>query len=144
MLTHPDAHTVLRSVLKSRLPLSEAVLSMAVEHLHDPARAALSRLARLLPPQQLHLKGVHLSIDLQQVWVVLTFRVSSMPLSECFCELCILGASARLLSTWQLHLKGMQLSKVLQQSCMSLCFSTLHSKRTFSGSSVGMTCVSKA
>ncbi len=80
MLMHPDARTVLRSVLKGWLPLSEAVLSMAVEHLPDPASAAPGRLARLLPPQQLHLKGVQLPKDLQQVWVGLTswvmFQVS--------------------------------------------------------------------
>ena len=75
MLMHPDARTVLRSVLKAWLPLSEAVLSMAVEHLPDPASAAPGRLARLLPPQQLHLKGVQLPKDLQQVWVGLTFCV---------------------------------------------------------------------
>lgn len=69
MLAHPDARTVLRGVLKAWLPLSEAVLSMAVEHLPDPASAAPGRLARLLPPQQLHLKGAHLFDDLQQVWV---------------------------------------------------------------------------
>ena len=67
MLSHPDARTVLRAVLKAWLPLSEAVLSMSVEHLPDPASAAPGRLARLLPPQQLHLKGVQLSKDLQQV-----------------------------------------------------------------------------
>ncbi|DBA75465.1 TPA: hypothetical protein ACH3X1_010720 [Trebouxia sp. C0004] len=66
VLMHPDARTVLRSVLKAWLPLSEAVLSMAVEHLPDPASAAPGRLARLLPPQQLHLKGVQLPKDLQQ------------------------------------------------------------------------------
>ena len=75
MLMHPDARTVLRSVLKAWLPLSEAVLSMAVEHLPDPASAAPGRLARLLPPQQLHLKGVQLPKDLQQVWVRLAFWV---------------------------------------------------------------------
>lgn len=70
MLAHSDARTVLRAVLKAWLPLSEAVLSMAVEHLPDPATAAPGRLARLLPPQQLHLKGAQLSKDLQEVWVV--------------------------------------------------------------------------
>jgi len=75
MLMHPDSRTVLRSVLKAWLPLSEAVLSMAVEHLPDPASAAPGRLARLLPPQQLHLKGLQLPKDLQQVWVGLTFWV---------------------------------------------------------------------
>ena len=67
MLAHPDARTVLRAVLKAWLPLSEAVLCMAIEHLPDPAAAAPGRLARLLPPQQLHLKGLQLSKDLQQV-----------------------------------------------------------------------------
>ena len=68
MLAHPDTRTALRAVLKAWLPLSEAVLSMAVEHLPDPATAAPGRLVRLLPPQQLHLKGVQVSKDLQQVW----------------------------------------------------------------------------
>lgn len=67
MLAHPDSRTVLRSVLKAWLPLSEAILSMAVEHLPNPASAAPGRIARLLPPQQLHLKGVHLPADLQKV-----------------------------------------------------------------------------
>lgn len=67
MLAHPDTRTVLRAVLKAWLPLSEAVLSMAVEHLPDPATAAPGRLARLLPSQQLHLKGVGVSKDLQKV-----------------------------------------------------------------------------
>lgn len=81
---HPDARTVLRSVLKAWLPLSEAVLSMAVEHLPDPASAAPGRLARLLPPQQLHLKGVQLPKDLQQVWVSLT---SWVLFSASLCEI---------------------------------------------------------
>lgn len=67
MLAHPDARTVLRSVLKSWMPLSEAVLSMAVEHLPDPATAAPGRLARLLPPQQLHLKAAKVPSVLQKV-----------------------------------------------------------------------------
>ena len=67
MLAHPDARTVLRSVLKAWLPLSEAVLSMALEHLPGPAAAAPFRLGRLLPPQQLHLKGTQVSKDLQKV-----------------------------------------------------------------------------
>lgn len=70
MLAHPDPRTVLRSVLKAWLPLSEAVLGMAVQHLPDPASAAPGRLARLLPPQQLHLKGTQLSSDLQQVCMI--------------------------------------------------------------------------
>lgn len=68
MLAHPDARTVLRTVLRGWLPLSEAVLSMAVQHLPDPAVAAPGRLARLLPPQQLHLKGLQLPANLQQAW----------------------------------------------------------------------------
>ena len=67
MLAHPDPRTVLRSVLRAWLPLSEAVLSMAVEHLPDPAVAAPGRLARLLPPQQLHLKQTRVSQQLQKV-----------------------------------------------------------------------------
>ena len=71
MLAHPDARTVLRSVLKAWLPLSEAVLSMAVEHLPDPAAAAPGRLARLLPPQQLHLKAAKVPSELQKVALIL-------------------------------------------------------------------------
>ena len=70
MLAHPDARTALRTVLKAWLPLSEAVLSMAVQHLPDPAAAAPGRLVRLLPPQQLHLKGMQLPTSLQQVGVL--------------------------------------------------------------------------
>lgn len=77
MLAHPDPRTVLRSVLKAWLPLSEAVLGMAVQHLPDPASAAPGRLARLLPPQQLHLKGTQLSSDLQQVCMASSFKALS-------------------------------------------------------------------
>jgi len=96
MLMHPDARTVLRSVLKAWLPLSEAVLSMAVEHLPDPASAAPGRLARLLPPQQLHLKGVQLPKDLQQVWVGLAFRFHDLCLSLSNVEVpCLVEAARR-------------------------------------------------
>lgn len=44
----PDARTVLRAVLRAWLPLSEAVLGMAVEHLPSPAAAAPLRVPRLL------------------------------------------------------------------------------------------------
>ena len=102
MLMHPDARTVLRSVLKAWLPLSEAVLSMAVEHLPDPASAAPGRLARLLPPQQLHLNGVQLPKDLQQVWVSLTswvlFSASLCEISQ-GCEDAMLGHSLLLSRT---------------------------------------------
>ncbi|KAA6422007.1 MAG: Ribosomal S5 Elongation factor G III V family [Trebouxia sp. A1-2] len=60
-----DVKAILSKAVKS-LGLTQAVLSMAVEHLPDPASAAPGRLARLLPPQQLHLKGVQLPKDLQQ------------------------------------------------------------------------------
>ena len=36
-LAHPDARVALRTVLRAWLPLSDAVLGMAVEHLPDPA-----------------------------------------------------------------------------------------------------------
>lgn len=43
------------------LPLSEAVLSMAAEHLPSPAAAAPERFARLLPPRERAVKGAALS-----------------------------------------------------------------------------------
>lgn len=95
MLAHPDTRTVLRAVLKAWLPLSEAVLGMAVEHLPDPATAAPGRLTRLLPPQQLHLKGAQLSKDLQQVWahlfhskfVAVTAAQAATQLGQCQVEM---------------------------------------------------------
>ncbi|KAL4448964.1 hypothetical protein ABPG77_007681 [Micractinium sp. CCAP 211/92] len=55
-LQHPDARAALRSVLRAWLPLSEAVLSMAAEHLPSPVDAAPERFSRLLPPRQEQLK----------------------------------------------------------------------------------------
>lgn len=67
VIAHPETRTALRAVLKAWLPLSEAVLGMAVEHLPSPAAAAPLRLQRLLPPQQIHLAGAELPADVQQV-----------------------------------------------------------------------------
>ena len=66
VIAHPETRTALRAVLKAWLPLSEAVLGMAVEHLPSPAAAAPLRLQRLLPPQQIHLAGAELPADVQQ------------------------------------------------------------------------------
>jgi ribosome assembly protein 1 len=44
----PDPRQALRAVLKSWLPLSEAVLSMASLHLPSPPEAAPARVPRLL------------------------------------------------------------------------------------------------
>ncbi|PRW32859.1 ribosomal S5 Elongation factor G III V family [Chlorella sorokiniana] len=57
VLQHPDARAALRSVLRAWLPLSEAVLSMAAEHLPSPIAAAPERYARLLPPRPEQLKA---------------------------------------------------------------------------------------
>ncbi|KAK9824164.1 hypothetical protein WJX72_008216 [[Myrmecia] bisecta] len=65
-LAHPDTRLALRAVLRSWLPLSEAVLSMAVEMLPNPGQAAPERLPRLLPPQEAHLKGLELPEDVQK------------------------------------------------------------------------------
>lgn len=46
------------------LPLSEAVLSMAAEHLPSPLAAAPERYARLLPPRGEALKGAELGAEL--------------------------------------------------------------------------------
>lgn len=47
-LAQADAKAALRTVMKAWLPLSEAVLGMAVEELPDPVSAASERLPRLL------------------------------------------------------------------------------------------------
>ncbi len=43
-----DARAALRAVLRSWLPLSEAVLGMATQHMPSPVAAAPSRVPRLL------------------------------------------------------------------------------------------------
>ena len=47
-ISHPDAKTALRAVMRGWLPLSEAVLSMAVEQLPSPVEAAPERVPHLL------------------------------------------------------------------------------------------------
>jgi ribosome assembly protein 1 len=43
-----EPRSALRAVMRAWLPLSEAVLGMAVQHLPDPKQAAPERLPRLL------------------------------------------------------------------------------------------------
>ncbi len=49
-LAHPEPRTALRAVLRAWLPLSEAVLGMAVEHLPDPRQARRVRLPGFVGP----------------------------------------------------------------------------------------------
>ena len=66
-LAQPDPKAALRAVMKSWLPLSEAVLGMAVEQLPDPASAAPERLPRLLALAALDGMASPLSPSVQQV-----------------------------------------------------------------------------
>lgn len=65
-LAHPEPRTALRSVLRAWLPLSEAVLGMALEHLPSPVASARDRLQRLLPSRSVALKGLPQSPELSQ------------------------------------------------------------------------------
>ena len=66
-LAQSDAKAALRTVMKSWLPLSEAVLGMAVEQLPDPITAAPERLPRLLALSALDGMAPQLSPSIQQV-----------------------------------------------------------------------------
>lgn len=67
-ISHPDAKTALRAVMRGWLPLSEAVLSMAVEQLPSPLEAAPERLPHLLALDAVEAPGApHLIPTLQQV-----------------------------------------------------------------------------
>ena len=70
-LAQADPKAALRAVMKSWLPLSEAVLGMAVEQLPDPASAAPERLPRLLDALD-----SSLSASAQQVGVVGSCRLT--------------------------------------------------------------------
>ncbi len=66
-LAQNDAKAALRVVMKSWLPLSEAVLGMAVEQLPDPITAAPERLPRLLALSALDGMAAPLNPSAQQV-----------------------------------------------------------------------------
>ena len=66
-LAQADAKAALRTVMKSWLPLSEAVLGMAVEELPDPVSAAPERLPRLLALDALGAPAALMAPALQQV-----------------------------------------------------------------------------
>ena len=66
-LAQADPKAALRAVMKSWLPLSEAVLGMAVEQLPDPASAAPERLPRLLALDAMDALDSSLSASVQQV-----------------------------------------------------------------------------
>ena len=66
-LAQTDAKAALRTVMKSWLPVSEAVLGMAVEQLPDPITAAPERLPRLLALSALDGAAAPLSPSVQQV-----------------------------------------------------------------------------
>lgn len=66
-LAQADPKAALRAVMKSWLPLSEAVLGMAVEQLPDPMAAAPERLPRLLALDALDALDPSLTAPVQQV-----------------------------------------------------------------------------
>jgi hypothetical protein len=66
-LAQTDAKAALRAVMKSWLPLSEAVLGMAVEELPDPVSAAPERLPRLLALDALSAPTAPVTSPVQQV-----------------------------------------------------------------------------
>ena len=66
-LAQADAKAALRTVMKSWLPLSEAVLGMAIDQLPDPVTAAPERLPRLLALDVLDAMASPLSAPVQQV-----------------------------------------------------------------------------
>lgn len=81
VLGHPDARQALRSVLRAWLPLSEAVLGMAFQHLPSPVSAAPERLSRLLPPRTAALKGMK-STDVEKDLDVIEAAVGSCDVSR--------------------------------------------------------------
>ncbi|KAK9794308.1 hypothetical protein WJX73_002877 [Symbiochloris irregularis] len=62
-VAHSDAKAALKAVMRSWLPLSEAVLNMVAQHLPDPAAAIPDRMERLMPSRaaQLQHSGAGLS-----------------------------------------------------------------------------------
>ena len=74
-LAQADPKAALRAVMKSWLPLSEAVLGMAVEQLPDPVAAAPERLPRLLALDAMADVESSLSASVQQVGLVGSCRL---------------------------------------------------------------------
>ena len=66
-LAHPDPKAALRAVMRSWLPLSEAVLNMTVNILPDPIRAAPERIDHLLTKRSAQLRKLHASDQSIQV-----------------------------------------------------------------------------
>ena len=102
-LAQADPKAALRAVMKSWLPLSEAVLGMAVEQLPDPASAAPERLPRLLALDALDALDSSLSASVQQVGVAGPCR---LPWQQCVLQLKyqIPPASRFLDSVWEMAL----------------------------------------
>lgn len=67
VLSRPDARAALRLVMRTWLPLSEAVLGMVATTLPDPRTAVPDRLERLLPLRALHSKRDELPPEALQV-----------------------------------------------------------------------------
>ncbi len=66
-ISHPDAKTALRAVMRGWLPLSEAVLSMAAERLPSPLESAPERVPHLLSLDAVEDTGAPaLPADMQQ------------------------------------------------------------------------------
>lgn len=80
-ISTPDSRSALRSVLRAWLPLSEAVLGMAAEHLPSP-RSARDRVPRLLPPRKDALRGFEESPELAAALDAMELAVSTCDSSE--------------------------------------------------------------
>lgn len=63
-LQNKDPKSVLQSVMSRWLPLSDCILSMVVEHMHDPATAQPLRIGRLLPRRELVIEESGPSADI--------------------------------------------------------------------------------
>ena len=87
-LAQADPKAALRAVMKSWLPLSEAVLGMAVEQLPNPISAAPERLPRLLALDALDALDSSLSASVQQVGVVMCICIVAM-LQAALAAVCI-------------------------------------------------------
>ena len=77
-----DARAALRTVLRTWLPLSEAVLGMAAQHLPSPAAAAPLRVHRLLPPRKDALKGLEETREVRAALDAVEAAVASCDASE--------------------------------------------------------------
>ena len=66
-LSHPDPKAAFRAVMRSWLPLSEAVLAMVTATLPDPRTAVPDRMERLLPVRVAQAKDAGLDEQTLQV-----------------------------------------------------------------------------